>query len=209
MTSIVGFVKLIRKKLDEVVFPCAANDAKTIRSIAQIRSNLDIIAQESERLTLLINDVLDSAKLDANKVEWNFSPLRIGHVFERAAIATKTLPEQKGLLLTWEVDPNIPEIIGDADRLHQVLLNLISNAVKFTEHGSIRMGAERYGAYARLYIKDSGIGIPPENQAKVFDKFSQIGDTLTDKPQGSGLGLSICRQIVEHHGGKIWVESDI
>ncbi|MDP2793278.1 MAG: ATP-binding protein [Sulfurisoma sp.] len=88
-----------------------------------------------------------------------------------------------------------------------MLINLVSNAVKFTERGHIVLRAERRDGLVRFSVEDTGIGIAPEDRRMVFDKFRQIGDTLTAKPQGSGLGLSICRQIVEHHGGEIGVES--
>ncbi|TAN53393.1 MAG: HAMP domain-containing protein [Methylococcaceae bacterium] len=208
MTSIVGFAKLVKKKLDDVILPQAAADAKTARAVAQVRSNLDIIANESQRLTLLINDVLDSAKLDAGKVQWNFSPLAAAALLERAATVTATLLSQKGLALSCDLAPDLPPIAGDEDRLLQVLINLISNAIKFTERGRIGLSAERREGCVRFCVQDTGIGIAPEDQRQVFDKFRQIGDTLTDKPQGSGLGLSICRQIVAAHGGEIWVESE-
>lgn len=207
MTSIVGFAKLVKKKLEDAVFPHVAADGKTARVIGQVRGNLDIIAHESERLTLLINDVLDSAKLDAEKVEWHFAPLAPGSLLERAAAVTSALAAENGLTLSWESEAGLPRAMGDEQRLLQVLINLISNAVKFTARGRIALRAGRQGDFIRFCVEDTGIGIAAEDQEKVFDKFRQIGDTLTDKPQGTGLGLSICRQIVERHGGKIWLES--
>ncbi len=98
---------------------------------------------------------------------------------------------------------------GDRDRLIQVVINLISNAVKFTDAGSVTC-ARRCGAAARSSCgsTDTGLGIAPADQPKVFERFKQVGDTLTDKPKGTGLGLPICREIVDHHGGRIWVESE-
>ncbi|MDD5240228.1 MAG: cache domain-containing protein [Sulfuricella sp.] len=209
MTSIVGFAKLVKKKLEEIVFPNAAADDKTTRAVSQARGNLDIIVSESERLTLLVNDVLDSAKLDAGKMEWHFAPLAPARLMERAVAVTATLAEQKELTLSQEIEPDLPEMNGDERRLLQVLINLISNAVKFTDHGRIILSAARQDQFIVFSIQDGGIGIAEENLDKVFDKFRQIGDTLTDKPHGTGLGLSICRQIVKHHGGRIWVESGL
>ncbi|MCX7172958.1 MAG: cache domain-containing protein [Proteobacteria bacterium] len=208
MTSIVGFAKLAKKKLDDVVLPQVGTDKKAARAASQVSSNLDIIVTESERLSLLINDVMDMATLDAGKVEWQLSPVAAAHLLECTATTTQGLADIKGLALSWQVEPNLPEISGDEIRLRQVLVNLISNAVKFTEIGQITLRAERQEGCIRFCVQDTGIGIAPENQGKVFDRFRQIGDTLTDKPQGTGLGLSICRQIVEHHGGKIWIESE-
>lgn len=208
-TSIIGFVKLVKKKLENSVFPRVGEDEKTVRAISQVRENLDIIIDESERLAILINDVLDSAKLEAGKVEWNFVAVAAQRLVERSTAITAALAEQKGLTLTSEVEPGLPEIMGDENRLLQVLTNLIFNAVKFTGHGQIVVRAERQDNFVRFSIRDSGVGIAEENWMKVFDKFKQVGDTLTDKPQGTGLGLSICQRVVQHHGGEIWLESTL
>lgn len=207
MTSVVGFVKLVRKKLEKTVFPQLNQDPKMSQAIAQVRQNLDIVITESERLTLLINDVLDSAKLDAGKVEWNFVSVQPQRLIERASAVTATLIEQSGLELVSSVEPKLPAVRGDENRLLQVLINLLGNAVKFTDSGQISLRAQREGESIRFSVQDSGCGIAEEDQGKVFDKFKQIGDTLTDKPKGTGLGLSICQLIVKHHGGSIGLES--
>lgn len=207
MTSVIGFAKLVRKKLDEAIFPQTAEDEKTARAVSQVRENLNIIVAESERLTRLINDVLDSAKLEAGKVEWDFAAVPPQRLIERSCAITAALAEQKGLELVSEVAPDLPALRGDENRLLQVLINLVANAVKFSERGQIRLRAERQDEFIRFSVQDSGCGIAEKDQDKVFDKFKQIGDTLTDKPHGTGLGLSICRQIVKHHGGEIWLES--
>jgi len=207
MTSIVGFVKLVKKKLEASVFPLVGTDEKSAHAIFQVRENLDIIVGESERLALLVNDVLDSAKLEAGKVEWNFVALAPLRLMERSTAIAATLAEQKGLALSCDVETHLPDIAGDENRLLQVLSNLIANAVKFTGQGQIIVRAERQGNFVCFSVRDSGIGIAEENRERVFDKFKQVGDTLTDKPQGTGLGLSICQQIVKRHGGEIWLES--
>ena len=207
MTSVVGFAKLVKKKLENSIFPRVSEDDKTASVISQVSENLDIIIGESERLTLLINDVLDSSKLEAGKVEWNLVTVAPQRLIERGTAITATLAEHKGLELISEVEPNLSEVIGDENRLLQVLTNLIANAVKFTAHGQIAVRADRQDRFVRFSVRDSGIGIAEENWGKVFDKFRQVGGTLTDKPQGTGLGLSICQQIVKHHGGRIWLDS--
>ncbi len=207
MTSVIGFAKLIRKKLDEAIFPKVTADEKTARAMSQVSGNVDIIIRESERLTLLISDVLDSAKLDAGKVDWHFAPLSPNVLLERAAATTAPLAAQKGLALSWRDNLNLPEVMGDKNRLLQVLINLVSNAIKFTEQGQIRLSATQVDGFIRFAVQDTGVGIAPEEHTHVFDKFRQIADTLTDKPQGTGLGLSICHQIVKHHGGEIGLES--
>ena len=185
------------------------DDERTQRAIGQVRENLDIIVSEGERLTTLINNVLDLAKIEAGRVEWQAQPVRIGEVIERAATATASLFAVRRLAQFTDVDPALPEIIGDRDRLVQVMINLIANAVKFTERGSVTCRARRAGQDILVSVIDTGVGIARDDLSKVFERFVQAGDTLTDKPQGTGLGLAISKQIVEHHGGRIWVESAV
>jgi CheY-like chemotaxis protein len=129
-------------------------------------------------------------------------------VIERATAATSSLFDAKKLQLVTDIAPGLPEITGDQDRLIQVVINLISNAVKFTDAGSITCSVHQRDSELVVSVKDSGIGIALVDQPKVFEKFKQVGDTLTDKPKGTGLGLPICKEIVEYHGGRIWVESE-
>ncbi len=208
LTSVLGFAKIIKKRLDEVIAPAVpANDTKTARAMQQVNSNIDIIIAEGERLTSLINNVLDLAKIEAGKLEWRMEPISIKEVVERAAAATAALFEPKPFKLKMEVENELAEVIADRDRVIQVVINLISNAVKFTDKGAVICRARRDDASVVVSVMDSGFGIKEEDYSKVFEQFVQVGDTLTNKPMGTGLGLPICKQIIEHHGGKIWVES--
>jgi PAS domain S-box-containing protein len=210
LTSVLGFAKIIKKKLEEVILPVVPTDDKKVqRNVRQVTDNLDIIVSEGGRLTDLINDVLDIAKMEAGKIEWKMAPLQITEVIERAIAATSALFQQKNLELIRDIQTDIPEILGDRDRLIQVVINLISNSVKFTDTGSITCRVTTNETQIVISIIDTGIGIAEADLDKVFEKFKQVGDTLTDKPKGTGLGLPICKQIIEHHGGKIWVESDL
>lgn len=210
LTSVLGFAKIIKKKLEDGVFPLLqVEDRKTQKTVRQVGENINIIISEGERLTSLINDVLDIAKMEAGKVDWQMQPIAVSEIIERAIAATSALFEQNGLTLTEDVEPGLPDAIGDRDRLIQVLINLISNAVKFTEKGSCTLRARRQGNEMSVSVIDTGIGIAPSDLEKVFEKFKQVGDTLTDKPKGTGLGLPICKQIVEHHGGRMSVESQL
>ncbi|WP_199247534.1 AAA family ATPase [[Phormidium] sp. ETS-05] len=209
LTSVVGFAKIIHKKLTDKVMPAfTEGDKKTRKALEQVGDNIQIIISEGERLTALINDVLDIAKMEAGKIEWHFQPVVAGELIERAAAATSSLRDAAGLQLHLEIAPDLPEIEADKDRMLQVLINLISNAVKFTPAGSITLKAFQTTGEIIFSVIDTGVGIAPDDQEKVFEKFKQVGDTMTDKPKGTGLGLPICKQIVEHHGGRIWVESD-
>ena len=210
LTSILGFAKIVSKKLEDTIFPkVQAEEAKTQRTIKQIGQNIDIMVSEGERLTKLINDVLDIAKMEAGRVDWNMQYFSVHELIERATSATFALIEQKGLELIVDVKEDLPQILGDRDRLLQVVINLISNALKFTDEGSVTCKASCIDHEITISVIDTGIGIPEVDQPKIFEKFKQVGNPLTDKPKGTGLGLSICQQIVKHHGGKIWVESDL
>jgi signal transduction histidine kinase/DNA-binding response OmpR family regulator len=210
LTSVLGFAKIIRKKLEEVVIPAVkADDGKTMKALKQINGNIGIIVSEGERLTHLINDVLDLAKMEAGKISWNMQSVSISEIVKHAISATSALFEQKGLKILMDVDEILPDIAGDRDRLIQVVINLISNAVKFTEKGFVICSAKLINGEIRVSITDSGIGISEEDQPKVFEKFKQVGDALTDRPTGSGLGLPICKEIIEHHRGRLWVESKL
>lgn len=208
LTSVLGFTEIIQKKLEENVFPrFPFRDEMLDKTIDRIRDNLQVILSEGERLTALINDVLDISKLEAGRVEWKLENVRISDIIEQAKVATYALFEQKKLEFRETTEYDLPDIVCDRDRLMQVFINLFSNAVKFTEEGSVTCLVQRIQNNIQVNVIDTGIGIEESNKQKVFEKFRQAGDTLTDKPKGTGLGLSICKQIIEHHGGRIWVES--
>jgi signal transduction histidine kinase len=209
LTSVLGFAKIIRKRLEEVIFPTVdLNDKKVERATRQVKENISIIVSEGERLTTLINDVLDLAKMEAGRTDWNMEPLSMSEVIDRATAATMSLFDQKGLELIKDVEEDLPSVMGDNDKLIQTVINLISNAVKFADKGSVTCRVRKTGDKITVSVIDTGLGIAKEDQEKVFEKFKQVGDTLTDKPKGTGLGLPICKHIVEHHGGEIWIESE-
>ena len=133
--------------------------------------------------------------------------MSVKDVVDRAVAATASLFEAKKLQLERDIEPDLPAVTGDQDRLIQVVINLISNAVKFTDQARSNALLGSDNGELVVSVTDSGIGIAPADQPKVFEKFKQVGDTLTDKPKGTGLGLPICKEIVEYHGGQIWVES--
>ncbi len=209
LTSVLGFAKIIRRRLEDRLFPLIPEDDRKIaQTKRQVVENLDVVVSEGERLTKLIDDVLDLAKIEAGKFTWNMESVSLGDVIERAGAATASLLDAKKLNFVRDLEPGLPPVTGDHDRLIQVVINLISNAVKFTDAGSITCRARHIGGAVEVQVIDTGIGIAAADQPRVFEKFKQVGDTLTDKPKGTGLGLPICREIVEYHGGQISVESE-
>lgn len=212
LTSIRGFASLIEREFSRSFAPLAGEDEGLEKKSRRIRDNLEIILKESERLTRLINDVLDLAKIEAGRVEWHDAPIQPEALIRDAANAAHGMFEHKpGVELRLDVQEGLPPFIGDADRMLQVLVNLINNAVKFTERGAVTVRAFLDAdKRIRLEVRDTGIGFPSEDAEAIFDKFqqSQQGDTLTDRPKGTGLGLAISREIVERHGGHIWATSE-
>ncbi|MGE5372575.1 MAG: ATP-binding protein [Solirubrobacterales bacterium] len=208
LTSILGFSKIISRQTALRVQPMIdPENKKAAAAVRQIVDNSRIIVSESERLTSLISDVLDIAKMESGKVEWKNHRFSLYDLLDRAVEATAGLFAGDEVVLIKETEPDLPEIYGDFDRLLQVVINLISNACKFTEYGSVTCRMRRLDDHVAISVSDTGIGIDPADQARVFDKFKQVGDPLTNKPKGTGLGLPICKQIVEHHSGRIWLES--
>jgi PAS domain S-box-containing protein len=206
LTSILGFSKLLLRQVGDCA-EAEGHDEQARLRIGRIRQNLAIIAKESRRLTELINNVLDLSRLEAGRFVWHLGLVDLGEVLEHSLRVSAVLFENKGLLLTHDVPGNLPVVSGDRDRLVQVCLNLLSNAAKFTPSGGVHVSAECDGGMVRVAVRDSGLGIEPGSVQIIFDKFRQLGDTLTDKPRGSGLGLPICKEIVEHLGGRIGVDS--
>jgi len=231
LTSVLGFAKLIGKSFErDVAFRIAPDDQRGQQAAQRIRENLDIIVSEGERLTRLINDVLDIAKMEAGKVEWHIGDVAMGEVIRGTVAAIAPQAESKGLSVRVEVEDGLPAVRADPDRMAQLLTNLLSNAVKFTDAGGVEVRAVRVqvssdgavspdlggegrllapGSWLAVSVGDTGIGIPAERLADVFQKFRQLGDAMTGRPKGTGLGLAICKEIVEHHGGRIWVQSTV
>lgn len=208
MTSVLGFAKIIRKKLDRSISPNLSEESGLVRPVAQVRENMEIIVDEAQRLTELINDVLDIAKMEAGEVQWREEVVAMEDILRQSVDSTRGMWKAKNIDVVIEVEEGLIPVRGDRGRLVQVMVNLISNAVKFTEVGPVVCRAHSDGSFVLVSVEDSGMGIPPDALDDIFDKFKQVGDTLTEKPTGTGLGLPISRQIVEYHGGSIWVESE-
>ena len=177
---------------------------------ARRKEYLQIIVNESERLTRLITQVLNFQKIDAGGIDWNMGRLNLAHIIQDAVTASQQLIQENNIDLTTNIEENVPEIDGDRDRLMQVLMNLIYNAVKFCnpEQGRISVGLQVQPRELLVSVIDNGIGIEKEDQLEIFEKFKQVKNTGKGRPRGTGLGLAIAKKIVEHHKGRIWVESE-
>jgi signal transduction histidine kinase len=193
----------------------------SIRAMAEIlqsRPNLDaerrahfvsVIVKESERLTRLINQVLELAKLESGLAEWHSGEIDLRSLIEDAAASTAALFRERGVRLQLRLPGSVPPLRSDGDRVTQVLWNLLSNAAKYSpaETGEVMVTVHVRPEALQVDVADNGDGIDPAHHREIFEKFRQIGDTLTYKPQGSGLGLSISREIIQRLGGRMWVDS--
>ena len=176
--------------------------------VAERQRFLRIVIQESERLTRLINQVLDLAKLESGRAEWQVGEVDMKAVVDDSVAATSQLFDSKRVTLAVDVPAGLPPVRGDRDRVVQVLINLLSNAAKFVaaDAGRVTVDVHADGPAVTVRVTDNGPGVALADRQLIFEKFRQAGDTLTAKPEGTGLGLPISRQIVEHLGGRLWVE---
>ncbi|GIV97471.1 MAG: hypothetical protein KatS3mg057_2128 [Herpetosiphonaceae bacterium] len=167
------------------------------------------IYDSGEHLLGLINDILDLAKIEAGRMDLFKEPLKLPELV-RGVMSTATgLLKDKPVELRQELAPDLPQVMADRTRIRQVLLNLLSNAAKFTDRGSITVHAAQEGEYVVLSVSDTGIGIPPEHLDHIFEEFRQIDGEANRRYEGTGLGLAICRRLVEMHGGQVWAESTV
>jgi len=157
----------------------------------------------------LINDVLDISKIEAGQLDLSLTDYSMQALVENVVTAAAPLAQTKGIALETEVAPNLPLAYGDERRLTQVLLNIVSNAIKFTDVGKVEVGVDSADGKLNIWVKDTGPGIKLEDQARIFDEFQQVDDSSTRLKGGTGLGLSISRRLVSMHGGRIDVQSTV
>jgi signal transduction histidine kinase/CheY-like chemotaxis protein len=196
----------IRTPLNGVLGMAQAMAAETLSPVQ--RERLDIIDQSGKALLAILNDILDLSKIEAGKLELEEIEFDLGDVARGAHSAFTALANKKGLSFALDIDQARGVYRGDPTRLRQILYNLISNALKFTEHGEIRVTAVPIDANLRITVTDTGMGIPPEALAKLFGKFAQVDASTTRRFGGTGLGLAICQQLSRLMGGVIEVESE-
>jgi signal transduction histidine kinase len=196
LAAILGYAELIQEGFYEPQGP------KSLDALTRIRSN-------GKHLLGLINTVLDIAKIESGQFTLNMTEYAIESVVETVRAATESLAQNKKLTLTTSVDRPLPIGLGDEQRLTQVLLNLVGNAIKFTDAGEVSIAAGARNGHFAISVTDTGPGIPLDQQDRIFDQFHQVDSSLTKAKGGTGLGLAIAKQIVEMHGGRIWVESTL
>ena len=169
---------------------------------------LGIVQQENERLTRLISQLLDLAKLESGVAEVRPEAVDVAALARHAAASVGSLVAARGVTLELLLPLDLGSAMLDRDRTLQVLLNLLSNALAFCpENGWIELRADRIAGRLQLAVSDDGPGVPPAERERVFDKFRQVAQPVAGRGHGTGLGLSICREIVQRHGGRIWVET--
>jgi signal transduction histidine kinase len=218
LTSIVGYARLVDKKLGKVLAAAGRDDGQSARELDLAKKNAGIIITEAEKLTGLINNILDITEMESGSTQWRRERLSLALHIGEAAVPVAEICRKKGLKFIMDVEEGLPEVMGDRSRLLRVMNNLFSNAVKFTEKGAVTVTArlvscpavsgESGGTSIMVSVGDTGQGITGKDMESIFEIFCQTGDGLTDKPGGIGLGLPLCRQIIERHGGRIWAESE-
>jgi len=196
LNSILGFTEVMLEGLDGPITPNMDNDLK-------------LINKNGQHLLHLINDVLDMAKIESGKMNLIIEKFNLHEIFDEVISITSPQAGEKKLTLKVdkESDLNV-EINADRTRLRQVMINLVNNALKFTEKGKITIRATREENNVLISVKDTGIGIPPAELEAVFQEFTQVDSSTTRKAGGTGLGLPISRKLIEMHGGKLWAESN-
>ena len=199
LNSIIGFADVLLQGIDGDLNDMALNDIRLIHNSGQ-------------HLLALINDILDLSKIEAGKMELVCEPINVTTAIKDVLAASSSLVKNKPVEILVDVEPSLPPINADRLRFNQILLNLVSNAAKFTEKGSITLKAEMQESVPdKMFISviDTGIGIPAEKIDAVFDRFRQADSSTTRHYGGTGLGLAICKQLIEMHGGEIWLESEV
>jgi signal transduction histidine kinase len=209
LTSMVGFARLIERFAQDDLRQFLPQDVpKVAKTVNNIVGNAQIIFEEGMRLTDLLNDFLDLAKIESGKVEWKMEMTNLRTAAEHALISVKPMFEKKGLQVELIAGKDLPNIVCDKNKIIQVLINLLSNAAKFTDQGKVVCDIQATGSELLFSVSDTGIGISPDNLGRIFEKFKQVGEIVFKDIKGTGLGLAICKEIVEYHRGRIWAESE-
>jgi len=195
LNSIIGFSRVMLKGIDGPLTELQEAD-------------LNSIYNSGQHLLGLINSILDMSKIEAGKMDLTFEEVALQPMIDGALSVARALIKDRPIELRVEVPEELPTVWADAQRVRQVLLNLLSNAEKFTERGYIELRVEAGPEFVTIHVADTGIGIDPEAQKRLFIPFQQVDASTTRRAGGTGLGLAISRSFVEMHGGKIWLQSE-
>lgn len=200
LNSIIGFAKLLLK---QKIGP--------LNAIQQ--TDISVIYDSAQHLLSLVNDILDLSKIEAGKIRLDPEWVSVEEIIVGVMASTIILIEDKPIELRDEIEPNLPNIFVDRGRIRQVVINILSNAAKFTDAGSITMRVYKLTKNKRDFVcfsvTDTGIGIAPKDMDKVFEAFRQIDSTVARRAEGTGLGMPISYRLVMLHGGELWVESQV
>ncbi|RME34566.1 MAG: HAMP domain-containing protein, partial [Thermoflexia bacterium] len=196
LTNIIGFARLMLKGIDGPL-------------TEQQRHDLEIIYHNGEHLLGLINDLLDLSQIEAGLMELEFREVDLGDLIRSVMATASALVRGKPVVMREMIAPDLPKVRADPARIRQVLLRILANAAKFTDQGSIIVRAWSEDGEVRVSVSDTGVGIPPEFQERIFERFEQGVAENGRRPDGIGLGLALSKEFVEMHGGRIWVESEV
>ncbi len=209
MTAIKGFAQIMGDRLEQAMLASPENPLppELLRELQELRSDLEILQGETSRLEDLVEHVLDLALLQGEEEHWTMELLDPRMPMEHAMEVYRPLMESSTVALHLEVEPDLPPVLGDLRRLTQVVEHLLSNALKFTSQGSVFCSVRHEGGFVVTRVEDTGPGVDPAQRNAIFEAFAQSGDVLTAKPDGAGLGLPLCKSIVQRHGGWIHMTS--
>lgn len=202
LTAIKSFAEILLDDIEEI-------------DVESQKKYLGIIDRESDRLDRLISDILDLQKIDAGKMVWINKKINLVDIAQSSLDSFSVAYQEKGLSLSLEAENNLLFVMGNSDKIKQVFTNFLSNALKFTEKGGVKIKLRETGIarekqkriIIEVSVSDTGIGIPIEAINKIFERFYQVDSTGHRQQGGSGLGLSICKEIIEHYQGRLWVKS--
>jgi signal transduction histidine kinase len=196
LNAIIGFSQVLREKLFGEL-----NEKQ--------EEYLDDILSSAEDLLALINDVLDLSKVEAGQVELQVGPFSLREALERGVVMVRERATRDGVKVALAADPEVDIVEGDERRIRQVIFNLLSNAVKFTPAGgAVDVRATQLNGEVRVSVADTGPGIALDDHQRIFEEFQQA-EAGVEQPEGTGLGLALSKRLVELHGGRIWVDSDV
>jgi signal transduction histidine kinase len=196
LTSIHGFSQLLQNR-------------KVSNNFTKRSKYLKIMDHETKRLAKLVNDILDLSRIDLGTVKFSLDGVDLNRLIEDVKKEMDVQINEKGLKSEYDVEKGMPKIITDREKLTEILLNIINNAVKYTPTGKISVKAFKEKEGVHFIIKDTGIGIAKENQKKIFERFYQVDSSYSRKAGGTGLGLALCSEFIGFLGGKLWIKSEL